>query len=74
MLTEWNYVVCSLSPGQGMAEPGIQTLTKKPEFLTTMLRQSLFFHACGIFWELYWMVPVLAHVLEGLCHESIPIM
>lgn len=53
MLTEWNYVVCSLSPGQGMAEPGIQTLTKKPEFLTTMLRQSLFFHACGIFWELY---------------------
>lgn len=38
MLTEQNYMVCSLSQSQGVAEPGIQTLTKKPELLTTMLR------------------------------------
>lgn len=62
MLMECNYLgVCSLSPSQGVAEAEFQTLTKKPEFLTTVLRQNLFFHPCGFvlvlvlvcFFELY---------------------
>lgn len=51
--------------------PGIQTLPEKPEFLTTMLRVR-FSVFVVFFLELYWMVSAQAHVLKGLCHESMP--